>query len=140
MQVLDPARIATLAFAPADGHNCHVLVRVDELMNSRLLKASLQIATVVLLLFAVAVLSTLAKNSQYFPQSHPTHYINIASKTKVSPSPAVLEREPLCPIAKVVPPQPRAPRNHGVEEISLPSPSVGVTVSIQHRSPPSSRP
>jgi hypothetical protein len=26
--------------------------------------------------------------------------------------------------------------NNGVEEISLPSPSIGVTVSIQHRSPP----
>ena len=112
---------------------------MSESMKSRLLKASLQLATVILLLFAVAVLSTLAKNSQYFPKSHPTHYVNIANKMKVSPSPAVLEREQLCPIAKVVPPQPRAPRNHGVEEISLPSPSIGVTVSIQHRSPPSSR-
>jgi hypothetical protein len=112
---------------------------MSESMKSRLLKASLQLATVVLLLFAVAVLSTLAKNSQYFPQSNPTHYVNIASKMKASPSPAVLKREPLCPIAKVVPPQLPGPRNHGVEEISLPSPSIGVTVSIQHRSPPSSR-
>jgi hypothetical protein len=112
---------------------------MSESMKSRLLKGSLQLATVVVLLFAVAVLSTLAKNSPYFPKSNPAHYVNIASKMKASPSPVVLEREPLCPIAKVVPPQPPEPRNHGVEEISLPSPSIGVTVSIQHRSPPSSR-
>jgi hypothetical protein len=111
---------------------------MSELMKSRLLKTSLQIATVVLLLFGVAALSTLAKNSLYFPKSNPTHYVNIASKMKRASSPVVLEREPLYPVAKVLPPQPCAPRNHGVETISLPSPSVGVTVSIQHRSPPGS--
>jgi hypothetical protein len=115
------------------------MVRMSESRKSRLFKASLQIAPVVLLLFAVAGLSTLAKNSQYFPKSNPTHYVNIASKMKAAPPPAVLERAPLYPIAKVVTPQPYAPRNHGVEEISLPSPSIGVTVSTQHRSPPSSR-
>jgi hypothetical protein len=113
---------------------------MSQLIKSRLLKTSFQIAAVVSLLFAVAIFSTLAKNSQYFPKSNPAHFINIASKMKVAPSPAVLERAPLHPIAKVVLPQPCAPRNHGVEEISLPSPSIGVTVSIQHRSPPSSRP
>jgi hypothetical protein len=112
---------------------------MSQLIKNRLLKTNLQIAAVVSLLFAVAIFTTLAKNSQYFPKSNPTHFINIASKMKVSPSPAVLEREPLYPIAKVVPPQPPEARNHGVEEISLPSPSIGVTVSIQHRSPPSSR-
>lgn len=112
---------------------------MSELMKSRIFKASLQIATVILLLFAVAGLSTLAKNSQYFPKSNPTHYVNIASKMKVAPTPVVLERAPLYPVAKVIPPQPCAPRNHGVEEITLPSPSIAVTVSIQHRSPPSSR-
>jgi hypothetical protein len=115
------------------------VVTMSGLMNRRLFSAGLQIATVVLLLFAVAGLSTLAKNSQYFPKSHPTHYVNIASKMNTAASPVLLEPGPLYPIAKVVPPQPRAFRNHGVDEISLPSPSIGVTVSIQHRSPPSSR-
>jgi hypothetical protein len=113
---------------------------MDELMNSRLLKAGLQFATVLLLLFAVTGLSTLAKNSPYFPNSHPAHYVNISSKMRGAPAPVVLERAPLCAIAKVVPPpQPFSRRNHGVEEISLPSPSIGVTVSIQHRSPPPSQ-
>jgi hypothetical protein len=112
---------------------------MDELMNGRLLKAGLQFATVLLLLFAVTGLSTLAKNSLYFPNSHPTHYVNISSKMKGAPAPVLLERAPLCAIAKVVPPQPFTPRNHGVEQISLPSPSISVTVSIQHRSPPPSQ-
>jgi hypothetical protein len=111
----------------------------SEPMKSRSFKASLQIATVVLLLFAVAGLSTLAKNSQYFPKSNPTHFVNIANKMKVAPTPVVIERVSLYPIAKVVPPQPCPLRNHRMEEISLPSPSIGVTVSIQHRSPPFSR-
>ena len=105
-------------------------------MNRRLLKAGLQFATVALLLIAVAGLSTLAKNSQYFPKSNPAHYVSVSNKMKAAPSPDVLERAPLQPIAKVVPPQPCTPRNNGVEEVSLPSPSIGVTVSIQHRSPP----
>jgi hypothetical protein len=108
-------------------------------MKSRLLNASLQIVTAILLLFAVAALSTLAKNSQYFPDSNPTHYVNIANKMKAAPPPVLFERAPLHPVAKVVPPQPCAPKNHGVEEISLPLPSIGVTVSIQHRSPPPSQ-
>src|ERR1700735_3356942 len=70
-------------------------------MKSRALKASLQIATVVVLLFGIAALSTLAKNSVYFPKSNPTRYVNIASKMKRASSPVVLEREPPYPVAKV---------------------------------------
>jgi hypothetical protein len=108
-------------------------------MTSRLTTASLQAATVVLLLFAVTGLSTLAKNSQYFPNSNPAHYINISNKMKGAPAPVLLDPAPLYPIAKVVPPRPCAPVNHGVEEIWPPSASIGVTVSIQHRAPPPSR-
>jgi hypothetical protein len=106
-------------------------------MKRQLLQSSLQIAAVVLLLFAVTALSTLAKNSQYFPSSSSAHYLNISNKMKGAPPPMLLERAPLYPIAKVVPPQTFVAANHGVEEVSLPSPSIGVTVSIQHRSPPS---
>lgn len=109
---------------------------MGKFMKSRLARTSLQTATVVLLLFAVAGLSTLAKNSQYFPSSSPAHYINISNKMKGAPAPVLLEVAPLYPIAKVVPPQPHTSANHGVEEIALPSPAIGVTVSIQHRSPP----
>jgi len=104
-------------------------------MNKRFSNASLQIATVILLLFAVAGLSTLAKTSQYFPKSHLIQYINISNKMKVAPA-VLLEQAPLYPVAKVVPPQPRTPRKLRTDEISVLSTSIGVTVSTQHRSPP----
>ncbi len=107
-------------------------------MKGRLLRAILQTATIVLLLFAVAGLSTLAKNSQYFPKSNPTHYVNIASKMKVAPLPNALERQPLYPIAKVLLPQPCVLKHQMVQEIPVPSRSIGVSVSIHHRAPPPS--
>jgi hypothetical protein len=51
-------------------------------MKNLLTRPSLQIATIVLLLFAVTGLSTLAKNSQYFSNSNPAHYLNISNKMK----------------------------------------------------------
>jgi hypothetical protein len=107
-------------------------------MRSKLVKLSLWHASMVLLLFAVAGLSTLAKNSQYFPKSNPTHYVNIATKMKAAPSRVVVQRERLSPVAKVPPPKSEALNRHAVkEEADLPFPAVGITVSIQHRSPPS---
>jgi hypothetical protein len=110
-------------------------VRMNETVNSRFSKTTLQIATVVLLLFAVAGLSTLAKTSQYFPKSHPTHYVNISNKMKVATA-AVLEHAPLHPVAKVVFPQGPAPKNRDIEHISVLATPIGITVSTQHRSPP----
>src|ERR1700722_2409754 len=107
-------------------------------MRSRLVQRSLLNVSIVVLLFAVAGLSTLAKNSQYFPKSNPTHYVNIATKMKAAPSRVVVQRERLSPIAKVPPPKSDVLNRYAVkEEADLPFPSVGVTVSIQHRSPPS---
>jgi hypothetical protein len=108
---------------------------MNESVKSRFSKTSLQITTVVLLLFAVAGLSTLAKTSQYFPKSHPTHYVNISNKMKVAPA-VVLEQAPLYPVAKVVFPQGTAPANSSREHIPVLATSIGVTVSTQHRSPP----
>ena len=108
-------------------------------MRSRLVKRSLLNVAIVALLFAVAGLSTLAKNSQYFPKSNPTHYVNIATKMKAAPSRVVVQRERLSPVAKVLPPKSEVLNRYAAkEEANLPLPSVGVTVSVQHRSPPSS--
>jgi len=107
-------------------------------MRSRLVKRSLLNVSIVVLLFAVAGLSTLAKNSQYFPNSNPTHYVNIAAKMKAAPSRVVVQRERLSPVAKVLPPKSEVLNRYAAkEEANLPLPSVGVTVSVQHRSPPS---
>lgn len=107
-------------------------------MRSRLVKRSLLNVSIVVLLFAVAGLSTLAKNSQYFPKSNPTHYVNIATKMKAAPSRVAVQRERLSPVAKVLPPKSEVLNRYAAkEEANLPLPSVGVTVSVQHRSPPS---
>jgi len=90
-----------------------------------------------LLLFAVPALSTLAKNSWYLPQSNPIHYLNIASKMQVPHVPVVLEKAPLRPIAMLVP-APEVIRSTHEPDLEPPKPSIGVTVSLQHRSPPSS--
>ncbi len=105
-------------------------------MKSRLARTSLQTATIVLLLFAVPGLSTLAKNSQYFSRSNQAHYINIASKMTESHLSAVINRTPLLPVARFIPPQPETRTTHVVRAEIPALPSVGVTVSLQHRSPP----
>ncbi|MGD0429248.1 MAG: hypothetical protein ABSC10_21290 [Candidatus Acidiferrales bacterium] len=91
---------------------------------------------VVMLLLAIAGFSTLAKNSQYFSRSNPAHYINISSKMKVSHLPVVIDRTPLRPVARFIPPQPEMRIARMVEDEIPALPSMGVTVSLQHRSPP----
>jgi hypothetical protein len=91
---------------------------------------------VVMLLLAIAGFATLAKNSQYLSRSNPAHYINISSKMKVSHSPVVIDRTPLRPVARFIPPQPELRIVRMVEKEIPALPSMGVTVSLQHRSPP----
>lgn len=92
-------------------------------------------ALLTLLLFAVPTLSTLAKDSWYLPQSNPGHYLNIASKMQVPHCPIVFEKTPLQATAKLAPPQPAAPSIREADS-EPPKPALGVTVSLQHRSPP----
>jgi hypothetical protein len=91
---------------------------------------------VVMLLLAIAGFATLAKNSQYLSRSNPAHYINISSKMKVSHLPVVIDRTPLRPVARFIPPQPEMRFARMVEEEIPALPSIGVTVSLRHRSPP----
>ena len=91
---------------------------------------------VVILLVAIAGFSTLAKNTQYYSGSNPAHYINISSKMKVSHLPVVIDRTSLHPIVRFVPPQPEMRASRIVEEEIPALPSIGVSVSLQHRSPP----
>jgi hypothetical protein len=95
-------------------------------------------ALLALLLFAVPALSTLAKNSWYLPQSNPVHYLNIASKMQVPHVPVVLEKAPLRAIAMLIPAPEELIRSTHEPDWQPPKPSIGVTVSLQHRSPPSS--
>jgi hypothetical protein len=93
-------------------------------------------ALLALLLFAVPTLSTLAKTSWYLPQSNPGHYLNIASKMQVRHCAVILEKAPLHTTAKLPIPRPVA-RSAREADWEPPKPSIGVTVSLQYRSPPS---
>jgi hypothetical protein len=94
------------------------------------------LTTLLLLLLAVATLSTAAKMSWYLPQGDAGHNLTAAVKMKVAHSPIIFDRLPLQPMVKIAPPLPEIRTSRPVE----PEPeirSIGVTVSLQHRSPPS---
>jgi hypothetical protein len=92
-------------------------------------------AAVLLLLLAVPALSTVAKKSWYLPQADTGHYLTGAVKMRVAHPPTLLARRPLRLIAKVVSPRPQV-RRHQEPELAPETPSISVTVSLQHRSPP----
>lgn len=93
--------------------------------------------SVVLLLIAVAGLSTLAKNSLYYQNVSSIRYVSIASKMKVAHAPITASQAPLRLIARIAAPKPPAvvihrwdmPEDPPIQRISL-------TLSLQHRSPP----
>ncbi len=92
---------------------------------------------IVFLLVAIAGFSTLAKNSQYYSRSNPAHFLNISSKMKVGQAPAVLDREPLRLVARLVRPLRQVRSYPVIEQEVLELPSIGIMLTLQHRSPPS---
>ena len=95
-------------------------------------------ALIFLLIVSVTGLSILADKDQYLPKSDLAHYLKIASKMNVVHSPVVLDRTPLERVAKVILRQPTFYFSRWeMPEIPLLE-RVGLIVSHQHRSPPSS--
>jgi len=92
---------------------------------------------IVMLLFTVAGLATLAKNAQYYPDSNPAQHISVSTKMNVAHSPAHVAEAPLELATLPMPPKPPVRAVRALSEEALPSPPIGVTVSMQHRSPPS---
>jgi hypothetical protein len=99
---------------------------------TQILKRLILPAFVLVLLFAVANLATVAKNGQYYPKTHP-------ARQKMNDGyapPVVSRRQTEEPVARLVLPQ-RAVRSTDLEVLAVPLvETVGVTVSMQHRSPP----
>jgi hypothetical protein len=98
-------------------------------------KPAIRIA-VVLLLFSVAGLATLAKNAQYLPKSNSVRYISCATKMKAAQSALEVDQEPLRLVARVIPVRPAHRLSRLDEPESPPIQLFGLTVSPQHRSPP----
>jgi hypothetical protein len=92
--------------------------------------------TLLLLVFAVAGLSTLAKYSQHVPNSNPIHFFSKTTKMNVTHLPVVFVAVPNAPVVKVVLHRPafRMLRPIFCEKIDLLQ--IGLTISLQHRSPP----
>jgi hypothetical protein len=92
---------------------------------------------VVLLLFTMIGLFTLAKNGQYYPKSNPVRDVSLTIKMNVVHSSAQVAEEPLEPVARLFLPQPPiCIYRVQVDEPPL-IPPIGVAVSMQFRSPPS---
>jgi hypothetical protein len=92
---------------------------------------------IVVLLIAIAGLVTLAKNTQYsHSHSNHVHYLNIASKMRVAPAPAILNQTPLRLAARFVAPLYKVRASHVCEMEVIEVPSLSVTLNLQHRSPP----
>src|SRR4029077_21012360 len=58
------------------------------------------------LVFAIAALSTVAKNGQYFPEANPAHQVSISTKMNVAHAPIFISGDPLRAVAKIAPPPP----------------------------------
>jgi len=91
-------------------------------------------AAVVILLVTVAGLSTLAKNSQYFPKTNPAQHLSISTKMNVAHAPAVLPGDRL-QVARISPP-PSIQASRLEQFETAPIGQIGIAVSKQHRSPP----
>lgn len=92
---------------------------------------------VLLLLCAVPILSTLAKDSIYLPKSNTVHFINIAAKMKMADAPVVISQPHLSePMMAVQRPEPQTPSTRQDELEVPPVVKVSLTICLQHRSPP----
>jgi hypothetical protein len=92
---------------------------------------------VLLLILAVPVLSTLAKDSAYLPQSNTAHFINIAAKMKVADAPLPVTKPQVAePLVALVPLEPEVATTRQDELELPPVPKVSLKVCLQHRSPP----
>lgn len=90
---------------------------------------------VFLLLFAVAGLSTLAKQGNYLPKSNPLRHYSNAVKMERTYHP-VFAPVPAQPVSRIVPPQPEFSVTPLVR-CGLTFRLTCLTTSFQHRAPPS---
>jgi len=100
-------------------------------------KQMLARAAVLLLLFAVAGLSTLSMHTRYLPKSNPIRFISKAAKMNVAHHSVVPAAGPLHPAAELAPPQPECRTVLAVQPERFHLRQIGLILSLQYRSPPS---
>ncbi len=92
---------------------------------------------VVLLLFALAGLSTTAKDSQYLPRHDSARHVSQSTKMNVASASFVFDRAPQ-QATRMAPPRPAVRTRRVQDSVDPLTELIAVTVSMQHRSPPDS--
>lgn len=93
---------------------------------------------ILLLLVGLAGLSATAKDGQYHRVSNIEHQSSLATKMNVPPTPIILGSGELKKVARLVATKPPKTFRTRFQPEPPPTESVGVTVAMQHRSPPES--
>jgi len=93
---------------------------------------------VLLLLVGLAALAAIAKDGQYHRASNIEHQSALSTKMNVPPARAIVGSAELQKVARLIASKPRPTFRARFKPEPLPTESVGVTVAMQHRSPPAS--
>jgi hypothetical protein len=99
-------------------------------------RAVRKIAVLLLLVF-LAGFSTTLKYGQYFPQGDPIGHAAMSNKMDVAHAPATCDSAPVETATELVPPEPRCETFRREPPPPLVIQLLGLTLSLQHRSPPS---
>lgn len=91
---------------------------------------------VLLLLFAVAGLSTMAKDGKYHPHQKSAQHVSLSTKMDVVSPSIVLDRGPQQSVIHLIQSQPRVCFARILDFAAPRLESVGFAVSMQLRSPP----
>ena len=91
-------------------------------------------ATLLLIVAVVGLLVT-ATHGRYQPESDPVHFLYTAAKMKVAPPPVCLP-PPACVFPNVLSPQPNLWTAFRIKSEKFEFRQVGLSVALQHRSPP----
>jgi hypothetical protein len=106
-------------------------------MRRNLFNRILVSTAILLLIFAIAGLTTLAKQSRYLSESNPSHYLSSATKLCMADHPVAFLVAEVRPVAKVIPLQPEFRAVPRATSKKLELLQIGLVVSLQHRAPPS---
>jgi hypothetical protein len=93
---------------------------------------------ILLLLLGLTGLSATAKDGQYHRASNLEHESSLATKMNVPPTPVILGSAEVKKVARILATKPPKTFRARFKPEPAPTESVGVTVAMQHRSPPKS--
>jgi len=91
---------------------------------------------IILLLVGLAGLATTAKDGKYYHGTNPAHQSSLSTKMNVTQSPITLGSTPLEKVARIIATKPRLVWRTRREPEQLVAESLGLRLSVRHRSPP----